>query len=222
MEIDYGYCHCGCGEKTNVSRKKPYKFVYGHQARGSNNSRHGIKMTDELKQRISRSRLGQFSGELNPFYGKEHSDKTKKLISNATKGKQIGEDNPFFGKTHTPESLDLIRRSTALQRSKSTRGVVTIPEKALHNALNKHHIEFLTEYTIGHYCVDVFIPSMNLVIFMDGCYWHSCLTHFPNKSKRATDAPRVSYLNKSGHDVVIVWEHDVPYIDSIINELLDL
>ena len=39
-EIPYGYCHCGCGEKTNLAKKtenkrgnvkgKPYKYVYNH------------------------------------------------------------------------------------------------------------------------------------------------------------------------------------------------
>lgn len=47
-EIKYGYCHCGCGEKTTIPKndhstlgyKKgvPLKFIYGHQARGKNNS----------------------------------------------------------------------------------------------------------------------------------------------------------------------------------------
>jgi hypothetical protein len=40
MEIPYGYCHCGCGQKTEFAKKtdntrgrikgKPSKFIYGH------------------------------------------------------------------------------------------------------------------------------------------------------------------------------------------------
>ena len=40
MEIPYGYCHCGCGKKTNIishtCRKRgeikgqPYKFIFAH------------------------------------------------------------------------------------------------------------------------------------------------------------------------------------------------
>lgn len=43
--IEYGYCHCGCGEKTTISpyssvrdgriKGKPMKFISGHNAKGS-------------------------------------------------------------------------------------------------------------------------------------------------------------------------------------------
>jgi len=31
--ISYGYCHCGCGRQTNISRGKPRRFLAGHQQR---------------------------------------------------------------------------------------------------------------------------------------------------------------------------------------------
>jgi len=44
--IPYGYCHCGCGQKTNLSSKndastnrvkdQPMKFLSGHSSKGSN------------------------------------------------------------------------------------------------------------------------------------------------------------------------------------------
>lgn len=47
MDIEYGYCHCGCGRKTNLATKKitkkgivkgqPRKFLHGHHmGRGEN------------------------------------------------------------------------------------------------------------------------------------------------------------------------------------------
>jgi hypothetical protein len=43
MEIPYGYCHCGCGEKTKLSpygykkwgwvRGEPRRFIHGHHSR---------------------------------------------------------------------------------------------------------------------------------------------------------------------------------------------
>lgn len=45
QSIPYGYCHCGCGEKTKLAattqkkighvRGQPQRFVYGHQRRSS-------------------------------------------------------------------------------------------------------------------------------------------------------------------------------------------
>jgi hypothetical protein len=49
MEIPYGYCHCGCGAKTNISRSfdersgaqkgEPFRFVRYHVNRGRNGER---------------------------------------------------------------------------------------------------------------------------------------------------------------------------------------
>lgn len=47
MDIEYGYCHCGCGEKTNLSKStnpqkkqikgQPLRFVKHHHMRKDNN-----------------------------------------------------------------------------------------------------------------------------------------------------------------------------------------
>src|SRR5512139_3554693 len=44
MEVPHGYCHCGCGKKTNINRQTrshrgisrgdPSRFLHGHWARG--------------------------------------------------------------------------------------------------------------------------------------------------------------------------------------------
>lgn len=42
IEIPYGYCHCGCGEKTNLAkygelgyaRGEPFRYLVGHGLRG--------------------------------------------------------------------------------------------------------------------------------------------------------------------------------------------
>lgn len=53
-EIPYGYCHCGCGEKTNLARDtmpkrgmvkgEPNKFIAGHQSRTDTKSRFWSKV----------------------------------------------------------------------------------------------------------------------------------------------------------------------------------
>lgn len=46
QDIPYGYCHCGCGQKTKIAKQswsrrgyvkgEPIRFIYGHQRRRSN------------------------------------------------------------------------------------------------------------------------------------------------------------------------------------------
>lgn len=47
MKVDFGYCHCGCGEKTQISKRtrtnkghikgQPIRFINGHNSKGELN-----------------------------------------------------------------------------------------------------------------------------------------------------------------------------------------
>ena len=45
------------------------------------NSRKGIKVSQEVKNKISQSLMGRFKGHKNPFYGKTHSDEVKEKLA---------------------------------------------------------------------------------------------------------------------------------------------
>jgi DNA mismatch endonuclease, patch repair protein len=201
-----GYCGCGCGELTNIYRGKSRKFIAGHQARGKNNSRFGIVMDDALKKKISDVRKEQGSDW---WIGRKHTDESKKKMSEIRKVIFLGEGNPFYGKHHTEETKELIRIANAKYRSLAPI-LPTIPEKLIHNELTKLGVKFESEYLINNkFCVDVFVPDHNLIIYIDGCYWHACPTHFPKARKPKNDNSRIPYLTKCEYNVEIIWEHDI-------------
>ena len=47
---------------------------------GENNSRFGVVVSDETKQKISEALTGKMTQELNPFYGQHHTDETKEKL----------------------------------------------------------------------------------------------------------------------------------------------
>lgn len=47
-------------------------------------------------------------------------------------------------------------------------------EMFIYSFLEYLNIEYNPQFAIGKYVVDVFIPSMHLIIEADGCYWHHC------------------------------------------------
>lgn len=214
-----GYCQCGCGEQTSIYRGKPRKFIAGHHARGDCNPRFGITMDSELKAKISNSRKEQG----NPWWkGKKHKSSSKKKMSEFRKESFLGEGNPFFGKHHTDETKEKIRVGNAKYRANNPCILPTKPEIAIHNELSKLGVKFETEYLINNkFCVDVFVPDLNLVIYVDGCYWHACPIHCPtSKVKPNSDNARVPYLSKCGYNVEIIWEHDIKdNLEKIIKEL---
>lgn len=129
-------------------------------------------------------------------------------LSCSGKGSCTGEKNPFFGKTHTEETRAVLRKKSAEQRAKAP-VLPTKPEMAVHAELRRRGVEFLTEQVIGPFCVDILVPALNLVIYVDGCYWHACPEHFPNAKKPRSDRSRVPYLTKCGYYVETLWEHDI-------------
>ena len=129
-------------------------------------------------------------------------------LSCAAKVNTVGSNNPFYGRRHTEATKEKLRIASTAQRSRGP----TLPtklESALHQVLQEHDVEFLTEHPLGHFCVDVYVPKHKLVIFTDGCYWHACPQHYPQAKKPRNDNARIPYLTKCGYKVVIIWEHEI-------------
>lgn len=86
-------------------------------------NRLGVILSDETKQKLSKSHKGIHSGEKNPMFGKRHTKETRIKMSNNRKpmteeqrkklselaSSRTGELNPFFGKKHTEESKQKMR-----------------------------------------------------------------------------------------------------------------
>jgi DNA mismatch endonuclease (patch repair protein) len=68
---------------------------------------------------------------------------------------------------------------------------------------------------------DFLVKSLGLVVFVDGCFWHGCPSHYkPPKTNarfwrdkvegnRARDRRNRRRLRRLGYSVLSVWEHQV-------------
>src|SRR6266480_487327 len=68
---------------------------------------------------------------------------------------------------------------------------------------------------------DLVVPAARVAIFIDGCFWHGCRSHFvlPKARRdfwmekieinRARDRQVTGELRRSGWKVVRIWEHDI-------------
>jgi len=136
-------------------------------------------------------------------------------------GTATGEKNPFFGKKHTEETKEKCRRGAARQRAEAWVSPSS-PEVRVHDELRRRGVVFETEVLLAEkFCVDILVRELNLVIYVDGCYWHACPEHNLTAKKPRTDAARVPYLTKCGFRVVLLWEHDINAdVQSLIGEVL--
>lgn len=89
----------------------------------------------------------------------------------------------------------------------------TIPELIVKAFLDESKIDYIHPKSIDRYSVDFFIPHKNLIIEVDGCFYHSCIIHKPygekGKQKRENDRVREEKIKLRGYRVLRIWEHDI-------------
>lgn len=90
--------------------------------------------------------------------------------------------------------------------------------KTVYDYLIANNIEAINEYRIGIYCYDIYIDNINLLIEINGDYWHCnplmynsdftignmCAQNIWDKDKRK----QLLALNK-GYDTLTIWENQV-------------
>ncbi len=65
-------------------------------------------------------------------------------------------------------------------------------------------------YTVDGRRTDGYLPGINMVIEVDGCYWHGCKDcGFDNPSKQEADRQKDEHYSNHGYRVLRIWEHDV-------------
>ena len=106
----------------------------------------------------------------------------------------------------------------------------SIPEMIVQSELKSRNIDFHTHYPIlGQ--PDIFIEP-NTLLYVDGCFWHSCQKCYPNIEKKYESRKRqinrdiiVTKSNQEkGYKVIRIWEHEIindikSVTDRILNEL---
>jgi DNA mismatch endonuclease (patch repair protein) len=115
-------------------------------------------------------------------------------------------------------SSPAVRRSMVANRSRDT-----APERALRSALHRLGLRFRVDArpvaSIPRRA-DVVFRGDRVAVFLDGCFWHGCPTHFRPPAtnaaywtgkiagNRARDSSTTALLEAAGWIVLRVWEHE--------------
>lgn len=163
----------------------------------------GMKRTDETKQRIRVSAIGNKNA-----LGSKRPDLS---LKNKTVNRRFGKDNQFYGKHHTEEAIAK-NREKRLHQIFPNRD--TSIEIAIQKTLKERGIEFERDKILfGR--PDVFIAP-NIAIFCDGDYWHNR----PGSYEKDLNVNKT--LTEQGYKVLRFWEHEInkdanACVDKIIN-----
>lgn len=79
--------------------------------------------------------------------------------------------------------------------------------------LDEIGIDYITQFTIDKFTVDIFIPEYNIVIQWDGDYWHGHPSKKPYDKRQIKrmnlDKSQDKYMRKVGYTVLRFWENEV-------------
>lgn len=77
----------------------------------------GIELSEEHKQKISKSRKGKCCGEENHNYGEPLPQEIRNKISESRKGKCCGEENGFYNKNHSISQKESWSKSRSIKQN---------------------------------------------------------------------------------------------------------
>lgn len=125
------------------------------------------------------------------------------------RGGRIGQTQSEEEKAKRVESLE-----KTLKQYKPTK-----IELMVHDVLNQLEVEYVVHKRIRCYIPDIFIPSLNLILEIHGCWWHDCETCYgkdneQHPGRREKDRIRIEKLSES-HKVVVIWEHQLSTNDNM-------
>lgn len=141
--IKYGYSnftleileYCDSVNLTEREQYYFYKLNPKYNTLKLAGSSSGHKLSEETKEKISKSLKGVYVKEKSALYGRSHTDETKALMSlQRSKEKSLGS---FFGKTHTEKTKTLLGQ-IALGRKHSE-------ETLLKMSASKGHLVYIYE-----------------------------------------------------------------------------
>lgn len=230
-------CKCGCGETpTFLGIKKGFRdFIRGHASRINNNWGHNSK--SQRKSKETQRRL-YGSGELviwNKGLTKEDDERLDygdKISSNLERNKKIsqslkGRKRPqyvldkfdqgmreYWGKEENREKQ---RKKRAKYLKDYQYNNKTILESRFGDLLESIGVDFIFQYTICGFNFDYYLPKYDLVIEVDGDFYHCNPIKYPNGPIYETQKTTIKNDDKknkicegsNGLTLLRFWESDI-------------
>jgi very-short-patch-repair endonuclease len=129
------------------------------------------------------------------------------------------ENNPFYGKRHSTETINKLRKLATERLLKfwndgGLHGINTKPEVSVQNILKKNNIEFISPFVLKNKIYDLYIPKNNLIIEVDGCYWHSKNIDVNNMNEQQirrwrNDRFKDNLAKRNGYKLMRIWEDEI-------------
>jgi very-short-patch-repair endonuclease len=234
-------CQCGCNNVTNYNKKKGdfFDFLSGHHTKreGHWGDWNNIERVENIKKtRKKKFASGEYEHILNATKKarEENKEEWKESISKGAKGIPKPKPEGFgIGRKHSQETKD---KMSLIHKEKWVKGEIgrrhytsKLEDKFKEQILVPLNIEFKHTFKATNYkfFYDFIIPSKNLIIEVDGDFFHSNPKFYPEGPKYKTqiennknDQLKNQWAEDNGYKLLRFWEYDINNNPEIIIEIL--
>lgn len=227
-------CGCGCGQKTRYepSQLDFCRFIKGHQSRLEGHW--GDLKSEKRVKAISQTRKNKFaSGEYD--YIKDSIKEARKdpkmgeKISKGAKGVAKPKPKGFgIGRVHSKETRKKMSDIAIENIIKTDRNHTSKLEKTFANILDlldiKYNKFFYAKDIKAFY--DFYIPDSNLIIEVDGDFWHCNPKKFSEpkyetqKRNLIRDKEKMQWAQENGYKLLRFWEDDINNNIKLVKQIL--
>jgi len=157
---------------------------------------------------------------------KEHKDKCSKSAKKlwdtpelrAKVSKAVSEDNKVnplkieARKKAHKAWMEKYGKRKLLEMRSDQRTKTSILESIFKSLLEEYNINYEAQYNLGYYKFDFFLVDYNILVELNGEYWH--------KETNAFDSAKATYANKLNYIVKTIWENEFSEIGKVKSLLL--
>lgn len=222
-------CKCGCGNNVKFFAGKGGwfgEYLQGHKAKKS-----GFCTKEGLEKSVETRRARFASGELI-----QHNKGVKLVGAALLKAQEIAArperrakiSKALKGKPKSEEHKKIMVETLSRNRKEILKGNPSKLEFIFADILIGMGVDHIHQYHVDGFDYDFYIPSKNLLIEIDGDYWHgnpSVFTELNNmqKKNRGLDKLKNIHADKRNFTLIRFWENDIRNNRiQIIQKLIDI
>lgn len=211
---DWPLCKCGCNEKLNYFPTFGFgEYLQGHSVRskGGFYTKKGLeKSLEKRKERFASGELEQWNKGV-PMEG-EALEKQRIRAKDPVRREKISK--ALTGKPKTEEHRKIMLETLARNRKEILKGNPSKLEFTFADILIGLGVEFTHQYEVDGFDYDFYIPAKNLLIEVDGDYWHGHPDKFPElnamqRKNKGLDRLKTKHAADRNFQLLRFWEKDI-------------
>lgn len=211
---EWPLCKCGCGEKLiYYSSIKFGEYIRGHKARVSGGfySEKGLqKSLETRKKRFASGEIVQWNK------GKQYTTDQYNAILKGIQSEERREkiSKALTGKPKSEAHREILKATLTRNRKEILKGNPSKLEFSFADILTGLGIEFVHQFHVEGFDYDFYIPEKNLLIEIDGDYWHGNPNKFSDlnsiqRKNQGLDKLKTKHAANNNYQLLRFWEQDI-------------